>query len=58
MKVEINSVDTRDFTSFNATDIPIDVLNRIVEDIRTRFGPNVLITAAFGGKPGRTTERH
>ncbi|MDR0319207.1 MAG: hypothetical protein LBH81_00500 [Rickettsiales bacterium] len=58
MKVEINSVDTRDFTSFNSTDIPLPVLNRIASDIKGKFGNNVLITAAFGGKPGRTTERH
>ncbi|MDR0449077.1 MAG: hypothetical protein LBG89_01280 [Rickettsiales bacterium] len=57
-KVEINSVDTRDFTSFNSTDIPKAVLDRIVGDIQGKFGMNVLITAAFGGKPGRTTERH
>jgi len=58
VKIEINSVDTRDFTSFNATDIPTHVLMKMVDDITRRLGPNILITAAFGGKPGRTTERH
>ncbi|MCL2629227.1 MAG: hypothetical protein FWD33_00820 [Alphaproteobacteria bacterium] len=58
LKIEINSVDTLNFSTFVSTDIPMSVYDDIAKDIQGRFGNNVLITAAFGGKPGRTTERH
>ncbi|MDR1027367.1 MAG: hypothetical protein LBL46_03045 [Rickettsiales bacterium] len=57
-KIELNSIDTRDFTSFRSTDVPMSVLDAVVHDVKKYFGDFVALTIAYGGKPGRTTERH